>query len=363
MDSGMTNPIQRLAAQQMRITPPKLRDQPRERAVTDLLQFRLCPHNARFFSEGRYPSHTPSSVMGQILHRTIKHLHGRYREAQHRGDTSWIPDEQTALEECRIVEEAIRLQGLPQLFSEKQAQLRQMLSAFHTLEAHWFYPLIRHAEVHLSWIWEDAPGGPILLKGTVDVVLLQQGNDQTGIALWDYKTGKCPPKGSPELRNYEQQMKLYGFLYRQCFNEAPQETALYFMRELERKTPLTERPQKALHRVPVTEDDDEVVREWLGDTLTKELACEEQNRWDPPPPGAVPQQTCRNCGVRWSCSSFRQPFPWESGGDQEDEPDPPEWWLLSAEVHLLGKPLPSLQGLTIHQANGRYHLVEICQQT
>ena len=204
----MNNPVQRLATQQLHLTTPKKHKQTREYAVTDLLQFHLCPRNARFFSEGRYPSHTPAAVMGQILHRTIKHLHGRYQEAQHRGETSWIPDEQTALEECRIVEEALRLQGLPQLFSDKREQLRRMLSHFHTLEAHWFYPHIREAEVRLSWIWDDAPGGPVLLKGTVDVVLLQQGNRMPGIALWDYKTGRCPSKGSPELRNYEKKMKL-----------------------------------------------------------------------------------------------------------------------------------------------------------
>jgi CRISPR/Cas system-associated exonuclease Cas4 (RecB family) len=323
MDSG-ANPALRLAAQGAHIITPKNRDQPRQRAVTDLLQFHLCPHNARFFSEGRYPSHTPSAVMGRILHRTIKHLHGRYRAAQLQGDTHWIPDEQTVLEECRIVEEATRLQGLPQLFPDQREQLRQMLTTFHTLEAAWLYPHIKNAEVHLSWVWEQAPGGPILLKGTVDVVLLQQGNRELGIALWDYKTGRCPQRGSPELRAYEQQMKLYGFLYRRCFNDSPQETALYFMRELDRKNSLTARPPKALYRVPVTDDDDEDVLVWLGDILTKELTCEKQNRWDPPPPGDVPQQTCRNCGVQWSCSSFKQPFPWEPGGNADDSPDPPD---------------------------------------
>ena len=72
----------------------------------------------------------------------------------------------------------------------------------------------------------------------------------------------------------------------------------------------------------MTDDDDEDVLEWLFDVLTKEVACEEQNRWDPPPPREVPQQTCRNCGVRWSCSSFKQPFPWESGGNEDDAQDP-----------------------------------------
>ncbi len=35
--------------------------------------------------------------------------------------------------------------------------------------------------------------------------------------------------------------------------------------------------------MPVTEEDDDNVLEWLADTLTKERACEEQNQWDPPP--------------------------------------------------------------------------------
>ena len=120
-------------------------------------------------------------------------------------------------------------------------------------------------------------------------------------------------------------MKLYGFLFRQCFHEAPQETALYFMRELDRKIPLTERPPKALYQVPITEDDNDDVIEWLTDTLTNELQCEQQNQWNPPPPGEVPQQTCRNCGVRWSCPSFKQPFPWNTEESREDEDDSLEW--------------------------------------
>src|SRR5579864_2241497 len=256
------HPALRLAAQGVRIRPQEKQDQPRGRAVTDLVLFNLCPRSAHFFSEGRYPSHTLPAVMGRILHRTIKHLHGHYREAQLRGDSHWIPDAQTVLEECRIVEEAARLQGLPSLFPDQRDQLQQMLLSFHALEAAWLYPRIRTAEVPLSWVWEQAPGGPILLEGTVDVVFLQQGNSQSSIALWDYKTGRCPQRGSPELRAYEQQMKLYAFLYRKCFNETPQETALYFMRELVRRTPPTARPPRALYQVPVTDYDDEDVLEW-----------------------------------------------------------------------------------------------------
>jgi hypothetical protein len=321
MDFGQSLAL-RLAAQGIRAHTKKKQDQPRQRAVTDLILFNLCPRSAHFFSEGRYPSHTPPAVMGRILHRTNKHLHGRYLAAKAQGRIDWIPDEQTVLEEYDIVEEATRLQGLPQLFPDQREQLRHMLSTFHTLEAAWLYPRIQAAEVPLSWVWEPAPGGPVLLEGTVDVVFLQQGSSQPSIALWDYKTGRQPQKGSPELRSYEQQMKLYAFLYRKCLSESPQETALYFMRELVKKTPLTTRPSKALYPIPVTDDDNDDVLEWLGDVLAKEVACEEQDRWDPPPPGEVPQQTCRSCGVQWSCASVKQPFPWEPGGDVDDAQDP-----------------------------------------
>lgn len=317
------HPILRLAAQGMRIRPPEKQVQPRGRAVSDLILFHLCPRNAHFFSEGRFPSHTQPAVVGIILHRTIKHLHGRYLAAQLRGE-NWIPDEQTVLEECQVVAKATRLQGLPQLSLEQEERLQQMLSTFHRLEATWLYPRIKAAEVPLSWVWEQAPGGPILLEGTVDVVFLQEEHGPSSIALWDYKTGTAPQKGSPELRSYEQQMKLYAFLYRRCFGVSPQETALYFMRELVKKTPLSARPLRALHQVPVTENDDDDILEWLGDVLVKEVECEKQNLWEAPPAGEVPRQICQSCGVQWSCDSLKPPFPWEPGGETDDEQDPLE---------------------------------------
>lgn len=313
------NPAFRLAEQGLRIRAARGADQHARRAVTDLITMNICPRHAHYFSEGRYPTNTTAAMMGRLLHRTIKNLHGRYVAAQFGGPPGWIPDEQAVLEECQVVEEAARMQGLPQLFPEQQTQLRQMLRMFHAIEAEWFYPRIQAAEVSLSWLWERAPGGPVLLEGKVDVVFTQGEDMRQGIALWDYKTGKQPPVGSPELRSYQQQMKLYAFLYRQCFKQVPQETALYFMQELAGKTPPTMRPAKALFRVPVTTDDDEDVLDWLGDVLLKERECEERNQWDPPPPGEVPQRLCQSCGVRWSCVSFKEPFDWESGGKQDEQ--------------------------------------------
>ncbi len=312
------NPASRLAAQGMRIKTFEKRNQPEQRAVTDLITLNLCPRNAHFFSEGRYPTHTPSALMGLLLHRIIKNLHGRYRAAHYQGHPDWTPDDKAVLEECQMVEEATRMQGLPTLFPEHSMRLRRMLCTFHAVEAHWFYSHIRDAEVPLVWLWENAPGGPVLLEGKVDVVFLHGANNPPGIALWDYKTGKQPAEGSPELRSYRQQMKLYAFLYRQCVKEEPQETALYFMQELAGRTPLAQRPPKAVYNVPVTDDDDNDVLEWLGDILTKERECEESSKWNPPPPGDVPQRLCQSCNVRWSCPSVKEPFPWDVGGKQDD---------------------------------------------
>lgn len=311
------DPTSQLALQGMRIRLSQKRKQPDQRSVTDLIALAVCPRNAHFFSEGRYPINTPSAVKGRLLHRTIKNLHDHYQVAQQQGNLNWIPDGKAALEEYRVVENAAKVQGYPPLAFKQSEQLQQMLHTFHAVEAHQFYPHIRSAEVPLSWLWENAPGRPVLLEGKVDVVFTR---NKSGIALWDYKTTKQPQRGSHEFRTYQRQMKLYAFLYRQCYKETPQETALYFMQELAGKTPPTERPLRALYQVPVADDED--VLDWLYDMLTKELEREEKNQWNPPPPEEVPPQVCHNCGIRLSCPSFKASFPWEPGGEQDDSLEP-----------------------------------------
>jgi PD-(D/E)XK nuclease superfamily len=316
MHSG-NDPASQLVLQGMRIRPSEKRNQPDQRSVTDLIALAVCPRNAHFFSEGRYPINTPSAVKGRLLHRTIKNLHDHYQVARQQGRIDWIPDGAAALEEYRVVENAAKVQGYPPLPLKQSEQLQQMLHTFHAIEARQFYPHIRSAEVPLSWLWEKAPGRPVLLEGKVDVVFTR---NKSGIALWDYKTTKQPQKGSHEYQTYRRQMKLYTFLYRQCYKETPQETALYFMQELAGQTPPTERPLKALYQVPV--DDDEDILDWLYDVLTKELEREEKNQWNPPPPEEVPPQVCHNCGIRLSCPSFKAPFPWDSGAEPDDSLEP-----------------------------------------
>src|ERR1700676_5117508 len=103
------NPASQLATQGIHIRSTKKRDRPGQRAVTDLITLNMCPRHAHFFSEGRYPTHTLPAIMGLLLHRIIKNLHGRYLAAQFQGHRDWIPDEETVLEECQIVEEATRM--------------------------------------------------------------------------------------------------------------------------------------------------------------------------------------------------------------------------------------------------------------
>ncbi len=190
------NPATRLSAHGMCIRPVLSPDQPDSRGVTDLIALTICPRNAHFFSEGRYPKNTPSAVKGRILHRTIKNLHDRYQAELHRGNSNWIPDGEAALEEYRVVENAAKVQGYPPLSFKQSQQLQQMLRTFHTIEARQFYPRIQAAEVSLSWLWDEAPGRPVLLEGKVDVVTTL---DKSGIALWDYKTTKQPQRGSHEF--------------------------------------------------------------------------------------------------------------------------------------------------------------------
>ncbi|MHB8599574.1 MAG: hypothetical protein ACYDER_22535 [Ktedonobacteraceae bacterium] len=158
-------PASLLAAQGMHLVMHS-QEEYRRRSVTDLVTFLLCPRHARQFSQEHYPAQTPATVLGHILHRTIKHLYDRYCAEQQAGNTLWLPDEELIREECRMAEDAARAQGLPRLSQQQQGQLQQILTTFHRLEAAEFYPRIQAAEVSVQWIWEEAPGGPVLLEGS-----------------------------------------------------------------------------------------------------------------------------------------------------------------------------------------------------
>lgn len=309
MTSGTPEPIRLLAVQGVRLVP-LVREEHRRRGVTDLITLMLCPRHAHQFSQQRYPSQTPTTVRGHILHRTIKHLYERYQTEQRQGNRTWLPGEQDVREECQVAEEAARAQGLPRLSPEQSIQLAGMLSAFHTLEASTFYPRIREAEVSLQWLWEDAPGGPLLLEGQVDVVVSDGSSAQPQITLWDYKTTRQPDPGA-EMRAYRWQMQLYALLYHRCYGVVPHSTLLYFMGELADRRQSGKRPARAILERLVTEDDEEQALAWLRRALEREERCQAQGRWDPPEPEQVPQRMCWACLIRWSCPSVHIPFPWE----------------------------------------------------
>lgn len=315
--SSSNHPADLLASQGLRISSSKGEVKPRRRGVTDLITFTMCARHAHQFSQGRYPSNTPAAVLGQVLHRTIKHLHGHYLAAQRHGQTDWLPAEDDIKDECQMVEESARIQGLPALSSRQSERLQQMLVAFHALEAKTFYPRIRDAELALNWLWEDAPGGPVLLEGKVDVVLLEQGKAAGGIALWDYKTGKRPEPG-PQLWNYRHQMRVYALLYHRCFGVLPQELTLYFLGELAGKHRPTTPPPSAILTLTPSEEDEAETLGWLRRVLEQEEACQESDQWDPPEPGEVPKAMCQTCQIRWSCPSVRKRFPWQAGADPEN---------------------------------------------
>ena len=277
------------------------------------------------FSQGHYPSNTPAAILGQILHRTIKNLHGHYLAKQREGVSNWIPGEAEVLEECRLVEESKRAQGLPRLSAQQSERLQRMLSHFHVLEAHTFYPRIQAAEVPLSWLWEEAPGGPVLLEGTVDVVLVENPAQPDAIALWDYKAGKNPGLGDPQLRAYERQLQLYAFLYQRCYGVLPNQLALYFMGELDRKTPHAARPPKALYELSPSPSDLDGTLDWLRMTLQLDETCKQLGKWEAPEADQVPVGLCRNCQVRFSCPSVMTPFLWDTGAAQADEDEPYEF--------------------------------------
>jgi|SRR6266852_2796458 len=292
----------------------------RHRGVTDLITMTLCPRYAHQFSQQRYPAQTPATILGLILHRTIKHLYDRYQIALQSGDT-WLPSEAAILEECQIAEEAAYAQGLPRLLPQHKQRLHTMLCTFHAIEAQTFYPRVQAAEVDLQWLWEEAPGGPLLLEGKVDVVLEQSDDPlHPSISIWDYKTTKQPDPGR-EMESYKRQMQLYAFLYQHYFGHTPQGTVLYFMGELTSLKHPSHRPAKAVVELPVVEQNDEVMQEWLRNVLEKEERYSREGQWLPPDAEYVPEKICKECLIRYSCPSVHFPWPWMGKAAKDDELD------------------------------------------
>jgi PD-(D/E)XK nuclease superfamily len=319
MASGTSDLARLLAAQGVKIAPQQREEEHRRRGVTDLITLMLCARHAHYFSQQRYPSQTPATVLGHILHRTIKHLYDRYQAEHASGQSIWLPGELDVREECQVAEEAARAQGLPRLSQAQSERLRAMLSAFHALEAPTFYPQVREAEVNLQWLWEEAPGGPLLLEGKVDVVVTGERAGGTGIVLWDYKTTQQPDPGA-EMRAYRWQMQLYALLYRRCFGVVPDGTVLYFMGELAQHARLSGRPPRAMFEMAATERDEEQTLAWLRRALELEERCRATGHWDPPEAEQVPHRMCKGCQVRWSCPSVHVPFPFAGeGAGQEHE--------------------------------------------
>ena len=225
-------------------------------------------------------------------------------------------------EECQIAEEAARAQGLPRLPPEKSASLRNMLCAFHAIEAATFYPQVQDAEVNLHWLWEDAPGGPLLLEGKVDVVITGGDTSHPELYLWDYKTTRQPEPGA-EMTSYQwQMMRLYAFLYRRHFGVTPQGMVLYFMGELANQRARAGRPARAIFHMPASRQSDEQTLAWLSRALEIEERCRTSGQWDPPAPEDAPRRMCKNCSIRLSCPAISVPFPWEAGAGQDDDFEP-----------------------------------------
>lgn len=286
----------------------------RRTSVTDLVTFLLCQRYAHQFSREHFPAQTPATVLGHILHRTIKHLYDRYREQQQAGNLSWLPEDTIIQEECRLAVEAAQAQGLPRLSQRQRIHLQQILIHFHALEASTFYPHIQAAEANVQWLWEEAPGGPLLLEGKVDVVVQEDLATGSGIFLWDYKTTKRPAPGR-EMQHYQWQMELYTLLYQRTYGIRPQGTVLYFMGELDRAR-ITERPAAAVAMRSIGEQHEQRTLELLRWTLEHEQRCQTTHQWKPPDTEHVPERLCRHCLIRWSCSSVHFAFPWEPSGKQ-----------------------------------------------
>jgi putative RecB family exonuclease len=294
---------------------------PRFSLTSDILSFRRCTRQYRFFShEGFVPARATQAFYGTVVHQVLDRCHRLYNgkiEGRAKGSLPTDDDIDTFADD---VQNALRSHGVWALNGIDE-KARKVLKTFNSIEGQTLYPRMRQTEYRLERDRED-----FVLRGVVDVIARAEDADAdpdgpydpSDMEIWDYKGSKRVGLSAPIFRDYEWQMLVYADLYRLRTGVFPARAVLYFLNELDDVLPTALRPDAVLHYVDITEDR---VREAIDrfDTSARTIMqCQNTGVW-PDPEHLPDNETCSVCDVRYGCDvrarfnappyEIREPFP------------------------------------------------------
>ncbi len=311
---------------------PKSAENPVKRRyslTTDIVAFRRCSRQYGAFRVYNYaPAHQTQLYFGQIIHQVLDRCHTHYLgliDASTKGNfpDNCIPiaDEviQEYFEELKEaetkdtkvpdapgdivryfieVENGLKSRGIRAITSDLRLKAVRVLQYFNALEGPELYPRVQDTEHRLQ-----ADRGDHIVQGVVDLLVNPEteSNQYSDCEIWDYK-GVDPLNLKPrDIETYRFQMQVYSRLYEWKHGVRPKRAILYFINELDGDRPPQQRPVNAIMEVPLNTPEIDEAMEAFARTVEDIELARLQDYFPPAKPGAISDQDCNICDLRWNC--------------------------------------------------------------
>jgi len=318
------------------VVPPAEATQIKRRySVTqDVVGYRRCPRQYGAFRVHNYaPAHQTQLYFGTILHQVLDRCHGHFNGVMDPATAGTLPDNGAMLSDADVqqyffdartaldndealpeapsnliryfldVEDGLKSQGIRAITPDLRLKAIRILQYFNVLEGPHLYPRVRDTELRLQ-----ADQQSHILHGVVDLLVENPDNDDPSeCEIWDYKGMSRVGLLRVDLDTYLFQMRVYAHLYNLKYGVLPKRVVLYFLGELDGDTPPDTRPANAtlaldIHNGLSAEEIDEAMRVF-GETVADVESSRAIDNWPAAEPGAISEQDCAICDLRWDCST------------------------------------------------------------
>lgn len=295
----------------------------------DVVAYRRRPRQYGAFNVHKYaPAQETQAYFGTVLHQVLDRCHTHFHGIIDPSTKGQLPDGGKILSEKEIadyfdedknarkgkttvplppsdivryfiqVENGLNSRGILAIRSDLRVKAVKILQYFNALEGPTLYPRVRDTEHRLQADRTDH-----ILHGVVDLLVdtPEQALNLAECEMWDYKGSSRVGLSPKDLETYEFQMRVYAYLYQRKHGVLPRKAVLYFLNELDGSTCPSKRPVNALLEVSIKHDEiNEAIKEFTQ-TVNNIEASRIGDIWEPPLPGQISDQDCKDCDLRWDC--------------------------------------------------------------
>jgi PD-(D/E)XK nuclease superfamily len=261
--------------------------------TSDILAFRNCSRQYGYFGVRNYaPAQATQLYFGIVIHQVLDRAHHQFRGLVEK-KSAGVPVDKDIEEYFHTVTSSLRARGVRPYSGKAEEAAKRYLLRFNSQHGPDLYPRVTNTEQRLQADMKD-----FYLHGVVDVLASASGNPNE-LEIWDYKGSSRVEDDSPDMKNYQFQMRVYAELYKQKVGKYPVRAVLCFLAE------------ETFERMKVEINFDEgstaiAMKMFIG-TVAEIEERREKDDWSPP--SIAPSiKTCGACDIRWDCSTAKKAY-------------------------------------------------------